>query len=479
MGGRKAHRLGPGLNPLEHLGDQLLQVQRFGQKTVHAGFPRRLLLLGQHAGGEGDDRQVGQAQFVANQPGGGQPIHHRHPHIHQHGVERLGAGLQELERLLPVGGQGGGCAFQVEGAFDHIPVHRAVVHHQQMHPRQTWPGRLLRRRYEPRDRFVHRRSRERQFKPERAALPDLALHADRSPHQFHQSFADRQPQPGAAKLPGDARIGLGEGREQPVQHLGRHADPGVSHREAQPHGGFSGHAHFDLDNHFPPLGELEGIAHQIDQHLLQPQGVAAQPPQRRRRRRDRELEALGLGGRPQQALEPGQQRRQGKGARFEAQLAGFDLGQVEDVVENGEQRLPGALDAADHVGLIRRQRFAVQHLGQAQHAVQRGADFVAHMRQKLALGPAGRFGRLPRLVEFLLIPLALGDVLNSADGEHGHASGIAGDLGALAHPSHFAAAPDAVLRNVSRAGYGCGPFRQHPRPIGLVDAGGKGIERGR
>ena len=78
--------------------------------------------------------------------------------------------------------------------------------------------------------------------------------------------------------------------------------------------------------------------------------------------------------------------------RFEPQLAGFDLREVEDVVDDGEQRVGGALDGRGEAALARIELGIEQQLGHAEHAVHGRADFVRHAREEFALRLAGGFG---------------------------------------------------------------------------------------
>ena len=84
--------------------------------------------------------------------------------------------------------------------------------------------------------------------------------------------------------------------------------------------------------------------------------------------------------------------------RFEFELAGFDLGEIEDVIDDIEQRAAGLVDGVGIAALavIQAGRMA-QQLRHAEHAVHRRADLMAHARQELALGAAGAFGALERL----------------------------------------------------------------------------------
>jgi hypothetical protein len=73
-------------------------------------------------------------------------------------------------------------------------------------------------------------------------------------------------------------------------------------------------------------------------------------------------------------------------------LAGLDLREVENVVDDREQRVRRALDRRREAALARIELRIEQQLGHAEHAVHRRADLVRHAREELALRLARRFG---------------------------------------------------------------------------------------
>ena len=79
---------------------------------------------------------------------------------------------------------------------------------------------------------------------------------------------------------------------------------------------------------------------------------------------------------------------------FKLELAGFDLREIEDVVDDLQQRAGGVRDGLRQVPLPRSQFGCLQQFRHAHDAVHRRADFVAHAREKFALGAAGAFRRL-------------------------------------------------------------------------------------
>ena len=72
--------------------------------------------------------------------------------------------------------------------------------------------------------------------------------------------------------------------------------------------------------------------------------------------------------------------------RFELELAHLDLREVEDVVEDTQERIGRALGHAEILALLRRQRRVERELGHADDAVERRPNLMAHIRQELALG---------------------------------------------------------------------------------------------
>ena len=94
-------------------------------------------------------------------------------------------------------------------------------------------------------------------------------------HGLDQAAADGQPKPRAPEAAADGGIGLGEGAEQALLMLAADPDAGVDDfdKGADPPGRrrrLLADAHGD----FARLGELDGVAEQIEQDLADPRGVA-------------------------------------------------------------------------------------------------------------------------------------------------------------------------------------------------------------
>ena len=113
------------------------------------------------------------------------------------------------------------------------------------------------------------------------------------------------------------------------------------------------------------------------------------------------------------ATAPSTHSRRLKRRRLELHPAGLDLGEVEDVVDDREQRF--AADVRMIVAYSRCSASSSRIEQQAAHAddgVHRRADLVAHGGQERALGGVGRVGRVARLLRARIQPRVV-------QGDHG------------------------------------------------------------
>src|SRR5690349_1008450 len=94
----------------------------------------------------------------------------------------------------------------------------------------------------------------------------LALHTDAPFHHLHKSVTDGQPQTGPAILARDRGVRLGKFLEQLSLLFGTDANAGILHAEANPLLPFHcALAHVERDRSV--IGELAGIAHQVEENL--------------------------------------------------------------------------------------------------------------------------------------------------------------------------------------------------------------------
>ena len=78
-------------------------------------------------------------------------------------------------------------------------------------------------------------------------------------------------------------------------------------------------------------------------------------------------------------------------------------------------------EVGNRLGLVQILRLFLQHFAVADDGVQRRAQLVAHVRQELALGPVGGFGRVLRVQQFFRGALPGGDVMEDGDAVVQHA----------------------------------------------------------
>ena len=98
------------------------------------------------------------------------------------------------------------------------------------------------------------------------------------------------------------------------------------------------------------------------------------------------------------------------------QLAGFDLGEIEHVIDDAEQQGAGFPDRLADVLLFLIEASFSQQVVHADDGVHGGAQFVAHHGQKIGLGAVRLFGGFLGMGEGLFQGLEAGHVAH--DGDH-------------------------------------------------------------
>lgn len=101
-----------------------------------------------------------------------------------------------------------------------------------------------------------------------------ALEEQGRAHHLGEAAADGQAQAGAGKGSLAVRVGLGEGGEQALPVIVVDANAAVAYLQHQGRPGFGARlGDAGLDAHVAVLGELDRIADQVGQDLLESQGV--------------------------------------------------------------------------------------------------------------------------------------------------------------------------------------------------------------
>ena len=133
----------------------------------------------------------------------------------------------------------------------------------------------------------------------------------------------------------------------------RNADAGIANDESHDHpftlDGPALHPHHNLSR----LRELDRVANQIEQNLTQPRRIAAQSGRNVRGNLARELQPLGMSAGRQRAQRVVDRVAQIEVNRVDVELARFDLGEVEDVIDDVEQRIGRRPDRLEVLALFR------------------------------------------------------------------------------------------------------------------------------
>ena len=116
---------------------------------------------------------------------------------------------------------------------------------------------------------------------------------------------------------------------------------------------------------------------------------------------------------------------------------GFDLGEVQHVVDDRQQGLSRGLDPRDVLTLSLVQVGGDQQVGQTDHAVHRGPDLVAHGGQEGGLGPQRRQRGVPGSLQLALRLLERRDVERGTAHQHWASGVVAQHLPGRADPDHL------------------------------------------
>ena len=68
---------------------------------------------------------------------------------------------------------------------------------------------------------------------------------------------------------------------------------------------------------------------------------------------------------------------------LDLQLAGLDLGEIQDVVDDSQQGSAGVVDFTDIIALLGIERRLQREIGESDDGVHRGADLVAHICEEI------------------------------------------------------------------------------------------------
>src|SRR5580692_6387466 len=203
--------------------------------------------------------------------------------------------------------------------------------------------------------------------------------------------------------------------EKPAYALGRYANAGVADSKVQLDRAVADGGGGEREHDFAALSELEGIVQQIDKDLAQARDITAHLAGRVSGDFIEQVEAFLRGVRRDKVERPLHAFAQAEDFLLKIEPAGLDLGKVQDVVDDGQQRVAAVADGVGKLALFGGERRIEQERSHADDAVHRRADLVAHHREKLAFGDIGLLRRFLGLEQFLGLPFLLGDVHDRSD----------------------------------------------------------------
>ena len=141
------------------------------------------------------------------------------------------------------------------------------------------------------------------------------------------------------------------------------------------------------------MRELHGIPHQVGHHLANPPRVADEMARHVRRILQHQVELAILDLRRQHFVDFLDRQPQVEGQRFDLHPSRFDLGEVQNVVDDRHQGFSRLAHGLGVLPLFRSQVGIEQQARHPDHAIHRRADLVTHVGQKLALRLVGGFRR--------------------------------------------------------------------------------------
>ena len=200
------------------------------------------------------------------------------------------------------------------------------------------------------------------------------------------------PESRAAEAARGRAVFLHEGVEDRRLVFRQDAGAGVDHVDDQRDVRFRRIHAARAHQHVAGGGELERVRHEVHEDLADAQLVALGPAMQVRIDVEQQLDALLVRALREQVDDFFHHLADVEVLRLEAQLAGFDLREVENVVDDREQRVRRALDRRRETALARIELRIEQQFRHAEHAVHRRADLVRHAREEFALRAARGFG---------------------------------------------------------------------------------------
>lgn len=253
------------------------------------------------------------------------------------------------------------------------------------------------------------------------------LDSNLATHQLDQLLADRQTEPGAYGAPFRVFPILPVAREHLADHRVRNASPRVPDGKAYLRF-FAGRKHLGGQSNGSGVGELDRVAHEVEQHLADAPSVTLEAARSEALHPGVQIEALDRCPRLHQRRDAIEQRADVECAALELDLPLSKLRKVEDLVHDLNQRVGRLANRADHLLLLLVEVRVEQEAAQPEHAVHRRTHLVAHVCHHFRLGCRGSLCGKPKLFHVYASPVAH-EVEPKGDGRE------AGQVAEAPHPA--------------------------------------------
>ena len=144
------------------------------------------------------------------------------------------------------------------------------------------------------------------------------------------------------------------------------------------------------------MGELDGIARQVQQHLTDTRAITRKCRRHAFSHDHTKPDALVFGAVAQKGVHRLHHLRQRKRLHIKVHVPGLNFGEVENVIDDGQQRFARGGDVGRKLALLRVQRRIQQQVRHADHTIHGGANLMAHGGQKNGFAGVGLLRRLAR-----------------------------------------------------------------------------------
>ena len=158
-------------------------------------------------------------------------------------------------------------------------------------------------------------------------------------HGLGQAPRDGEAKPRPAKLARGGAVALREALEEVREHIGTDAEPRVVHRQLHQHVRAVALQALRLHHYAPLPRELDRVSHEVDEDLPDAPHVAVQETRTPGVHADDGVDLLLLGAGPHELEHVLDRMPQVERGVLELELPRLDLGEVEDVVDDREERL--------------------------------------------------------------------------------------------------------------------------------------------